>query len=164
MEGSRDWSKFSNSGKTVSLDSRCLSFPCNTTFHFGSFSVSNVEGVLSGEGSSIVDKGESLDRDQLPKVVESSVGLTGNGSGRGEVKRTCLHGAVSLAKGVVGTLAAFGSKEKYIMDIDESKKRTRPLDCIEGESGVRLGATGTTFALGLSSSELLIGLPMVARR
>ncbi|PPE00568.1 hypothetical protein GOBAR_DD02390 [Gossypium barbadense] len=98
-------------------------------------------GVLSGEGSSIVDKGESLDRDQLPKVVESSVGLTGNGSGRGEVKRTCLHGAVSLAKGVVGTLAAFGSKEKYIMDIDESKKRTRPLDCIEGESGVRLGAT-----------------------
>ncbi|MBA0586329.1 hypothetical protein Gorai_017072, partial [Gossypium raimondii] len=128
------------------------------------FSVSNVEGVLSGEGSSIVDKGESLDRDQLPKVVKSSVGLTGNGSGRGEVKRTCLHGAVSLAKGVVGTLAAFGSKEKYIMDIDESKKRTRPLDCIEGESGVRLGATGTTFALGLSSSELLIGLPMEARR
>ncbi|MBA0648991.1 hypothetical protein Goklo_016610, partial [Gossypium klotzschianum] len=127
-------------------------------------SVSKVEGVLSGEGSSIVDKGESLDRDQLPKVVKSSVGLTGNGSGRGEVKRKCLHGAVSLAKGVVGTLAAFGSKEKYIMDIDESKKRTRPLDCIEGESGVRLGATGTTFALGLSSSELLIGLPMEARR
>ncbi|MBA0556687.1 hypothetical protein Golob_026767, partial [Gossypium lobatum] len=90
------------------------------------FSVSNVEGVLSGEGSSIVDKGESLDRDQLPKVVKSSVGLTGNGSGRGEVNRTCLHGAVSLAKGVLG------------------------------ESGVRLVATGTTFALGLSSSELLI--------